>query len=558
MAIVIQASGLSHTFGGNQVFADLSFDLQEGDRVALVGENGAGKSTLFRILARHIAPQQGTLTFKRNLVVGYLAQHVVLPAGQSILQVVGGAGDAAARLEARMRELEQAMATAQDAALERVLDEYAACQAKLETLDGSAGATHLPEVLAGLGIPESRWDQPVDGLSGGEKKIVGLARLLIGAPEVLLLDEPDNHLDFAGKAWLESFIAAYRGAVLIISHDRYLLDRVAKRIFELEDGTLVEYQGAYTSYLAAKRERLLKQEQIYALRQRELRQLKRSAEQLTQWARQNPKFAGRAQNRWRMLAAQQAALDATPVPILERRRIRISLEARRGAARVLELQQVARRIGARTLLRPFDLTVVHGECVGLVGANGSGKSTLFRMILGQEAPTEGTVRLGPTIRAGYYAQEHETLDLESTPLEIVRALAPMTEEKALSFLRGMLFDRDDCATPVKKLSGGERSRLQIATLMLEGANLLLLDEPTNNLDIPSCEELEAALLQYEGTILVISHDRYFLDKVADRIVELDAGLVRDYPGGFSYYQEHHGHGTELTIPPPPIPRRKTR
>jgi ATP-binding cassette subfamily F protein 3 len=557
LSVLIQAAAMTHLYGGNQVFADLSFELHEGHRVAIIGENGAGKSTLFRILARELQPHAGVVTYKRNVLVGYLTQDFRLPPTLTLLEAVSGSGVELPALEQRMRFLEQRMAGDNQDDLAVVFEEYSACQEQYEALDGYGRASRISSVLTGLGIAEDRWERPVGVLSGGEKKMVGLASLLIDAPDVLLLDEPDNHLDLAGKAWLESYVTSHKGAVAIISHDRYFLDRAVNRLFELEDGTLHDFHGAYSAYVVEKRERLLRQEQLYELRQRELKQLKRSAERLTVWAKQNDKFARRAQNRWRMLAVQQAALDATPVPVVNRKRIRVDLESRRGAARVIEMRGVSRQIDGRVVLRPFDLVVGHGERIGIVGANGAGKTTLFRMVLGREAPTSGTLRLGPTIRAGYYAQEHETLDPETTPMAIVRALKPMTEEKALAFLRGLLFDRDDCVTPVRKLSGGERSRLQIATLMLAGVNLLMLDEPTNNLDIPSCEELESALLRYEGTIVAISHDRYFLDKVVDRIIEIDDGIVRDYPGNFSFYDRHRGLGAELTIHAPTPPGKRS-
>jgi len=556
MAMLMQSTNLGHSYGGNRIFENISFELQDGDRVALIGENGAGKSTFFSILARQLTPHNGVVTCKRNLLVGFLTQEIQIAPEQTLREVVGAAGEELRTLEEHMRSLEARMASAKEAGtMKALLEDYDACQTRFELLDGYGQEARVAAVLAGLGIAEERWDRPVGMLSGGEKKIAGLARLLVERPEVLLLDEPDNHLDFTSKAWLEEYIAAHHGAVAIISHDRYMLDRVVNRIFELEDGTIYEYQGTYSQYLVAKQTRLLRQKQIYEVRQREMKQIKRSAEQLTMWARQNDKFASRAQNRWRMLAAKQTELAATPMPMLNRRRIRVDLEAQRGAAKVLEIQGLGKSFGAQELLRPFELVIGHGERVGLVGANGSGKTTLFRLILGQEPPTCGVLRLGPTIRVGYYAQEHETLDLRTTPIAAVRAIKPMTEEKALSFLHGLLFDRDDCYNIVGKLSGGERSRLQIALLILGGANLLLLDEPTNNLDIPSSEELETALLAFEGTLVTISHDRYFLDKVADRIIELEHGMVYDYPGGFTYYEQHRGRGTALTTRTP-ISRRK--
>jgi ATP-binding cassette subfamily F protein 3 len=409
-------------------------------------------------------------------------------------------------------------------------------------------------VLSGLGFPPGRAEQLVAELSGGEKKLIGLARLLLDAPEVLLLDEPDNHLDFAAKAWLEAFIRAHRGAVALISHDRYFIDRTANRIFELARGTITTYPGNYAAFSAAKRSRLERDAELRALQVRELRKLKASAEQLTQWARQNPKFAPRAENMRRKLAEERARLEQTPVPELNRRQIDVAFAAERGSSLVLEASGLSKAYGDRVILAPFDLELRHGEAAGLVGPNGAGKTTLVRLIRGEEAPTSGTVRLGPSIVVGYYAQEQETLDPAAIPLELVRKLKPMSEQAAIGVLSRYLFTRDEMLGAVGALSGGQRARLQVAALILQGANFLVLDEPTNNLDLGSIEQLEAALSAFldedQGSILTISHDRAFLDAICTRIIALDAGIVRDYAGGFTYYHDHPTQGRELTIRPP--------
>jgi ATP-binding cassette subfamily F protein 3 len=438
-----------------------------------------------------------------------------------------------------------------DAELEAVLDEHAALLARLEASeadesDDPAGA----RVLRGLGFPEERWRTPVGKLSGGEKKLVALAKLLLAEPELILLDEPDNHLDEGGKTWLESYVRAHHGGVGLISHDRWFIDRAANEIFELEDGRITVYSGNYSAYLLEKRERLERQAQLRGLQEREFKKLKASAEALTQWARQNPKFAPRAENMRRKVAEERQRLEDEAPPIMNRRRIDVEFTAERGSTLVLEAMGLSKSFGSREVFKPFDLIIRHGERVGLVGANGSGKTTFFRLIRGEERPTAGTIRLGPSVVAGYYAQEQETLDPAATPIELVRKLKPLTEQQALSFLVGFLFDRDDALNRIANLSGGERARLQIATLILQGANFLLLDEPTNNLDLPSIEQLEAALLDFPGAILAISHDRYFLDKVCGRILELDSGVVRDFPGGFGYYRNHPEKGSVLTHRPP--------
>jgi ATP-binding cassette subfamily F protein 3 len=552
MTLLIQAASIRHAHGGNQIFEDVSFEVREGDRVALIGANGAGKSTLFRIMAKQIEPDAGTVTYRRGLTVGYLSQESSIAPNATMREAVSlAAGDPAA-LEARLRDLEARMAEAlDDDALTAVMDDYAATLSRLEAGPGFAHEAKGAEVLAGLRIPEERWDTPVGSLSGGESKLVGLAQLLVSEPEVLLLDEPDNHLDLAAKSWLEGYVRAHKGAVAVITHDRYFIDRAVNRIFELEDGCIESYPANYTAFVELKRQRLERVAQLRELQEREFKKLKASAEQLTQWARQNPKFAPRAENQRRKLEEERDRLDKAPPPILRRRRIEVDFDADRGSTLVLEARGLAKSFGAREIFKPFDLTIRHGEVVGLVGANGAGKTTLFRMIRGEEPATAGSLRIGPSVVVGYYAQQQETLDPTLTPLELVRKLKPYTEQQAISFLNTLLFDRTDALNRIANLSGGEKARLQIGSLILGGANFLLLDEPTNNLDIASTEVLEAALLDFPGAILTISHDRYFLDKLCTRTVEVRDGVVRDYAGGFGFYEANPEKGTVLTK----LPRR---
>jgi ATP-binding cassette subfamily F protein 3 len=548
MTILVQAANVRYAHGGNQIFDDVSFAIREGDRAALIGQNGSGKSTLFRLLARELAPQGGAVTHRRGLSVGYLHQQSALPAGQTVREVVAAAAGDPDALEARLHELEARLAEPlDDEAMAAVVDSYSALLERLDTVQNTDHEAELAEVLGGLRFPDHRWDQRIGDLSGGERKLVDVARFLLTQPDLLLLDEPDNHFDVEAKAWLEQWLTtSYRGAVCVISHDRYLIDRVATAIFELEDGRIREYPGNYSAYLELKRSRLEREGELRELREREFRKLKASAEQLTQWARQNDKFATRAENQRRKVAQERARLDAEPAPVLNRRQIKVEFDTERGSTDVIVGEGVTKVFGERTVFRPFDLLVRHGERVGLVGPNGAGKTTLVRMILGEEAPTRGTLRLGPSINVGYYAQEHETLDLAATPLETVRKVKPLTEQQALSALVGMLFDRDDAMNRIGALSGGEQARLQVALLILSGANLLVLDEPTNNLDMGSVEALERALLDFPGAIVTISHDRYFLDTICTRIIEVRDGVVRDFPGGYSSYVANPGIGTPLT------------
>ncbi len=548
MTLLVQAAEIAHTYGGHQLFDDVGFELREGDRFALIGANGAGKSTLFRIMARDVTPVRGTITYRRGVRVGFLTQASTLDPAATVRDVVAlAAGDAHA-LEQRLQQLERAMASdLSDDALTAVMDEYGEVLARLEAGEGTTGSDSPGfRVLSGLHVPEQLWDAAIGTLSGGEKKLVALARLLVEAPEVLLLDEPDNHLDLEAKSWLERHLSERSGAVAVISHDRYFIDRVANRIFELEDGRIEVYPGNYTAFVEERRRRRERAQQLRDLDEREYKKLKASAEQLTQWARQNPKFAPRAENQRRKMEEERLRLDSAPVARLDRRQIDVEFDARRGGTMVIEGQGLEKRFGARQIVQPFDLIVRHGERVGLVGPNGAGKTTLFRLLLGIEPPSGGSVRIGAAIQPGYYAQEHETLNPRQTPMEFVRARKPFTEQQAIGCLNGLLFTRHQMLNPIEFLSGGEKARLQVAGLILEGANLLMLDEPTNNLDLGSIEALERALADFGGTMIAISHDRFFLDTVCYRTLEIRDGVVRDYAGGFGFYEAHPELGTVLT------------
>ncbi len=547
MAILIQASHVAYAHGGNQIFTDLTFELKDGDRIAVVGANGTGKSTLFRLLARELRPQRGDIVHQRGLTLGYLAQHSTLDQALTPYELVGSVSSDPETLDRELARLEAQLAEPlTDDQMTEVLEQYNRTLALLdEGVDRDPG-TVIGELLTGLRLSERLWRQPVGQLSGGEKKLVAIARFLCQQPSVLLLDEPDNHLDVVAKAWLENYLATYPGVVGLITHDRYMIDRVANEIVELEDGAVQEYPGNYSAFRRQKRDRLERQAQLRELQEREYKKLKESAEQLTQWARQNPKFATRAENQRRKMAEERARLDAIPVPILNRRTIDVEFAAERGGDMVLHGDDVSKDYDTHTVFEPFDLVIRHGERIGLIGPNGAGKTTLFRLIQQVETPSSGVLRLGSSISLGYFAQEQESIDPTRSPIDLVRRIKPLNEQQALGFLISFLFDRDDAMRPAGELSGGEQSRLQIALLILSGANFLLLDEPTNNLDIDSVEALEEALTEFGGTILAISHDRYFLDRVCTRTLGLDEGMIQDYPGPYSWVQENPEKGTPLT------------
>jgi ATP-binding cassette subfamily F protein 3 len=555
--IIVNLDTIVHRYGSQSVLDGVAWEIQAGQKIGLVGPNGAGKSTLLRIIAGEIKPDSGFVYRHKETRIGYLAQEPALDPERTVWEEVMAASEDLVRVEAELRRFEARMADPdvyrEEAVLERVLAAHARAQAQFEELDGYRYENRAREALRTLGLSQNDFDLPVSALSGGQKKLVGLAKLLaVGADasspdsagrSLLLLDEPDNHLDLAGKAYLERFIDSFPGTVIIVSHDRYLLDRTVTHVAEMEDQRLVLYLGNYSAYAVEKQLRLLRQQQRYEAQQKEIARIEAAIARFEHWASLvvDERHARQARSRRKMLER----MEQVEKPILERRRMGLQLNGWRGSQKVLEILDLDKVFPAplkggdeQIIMVGLSLLLWHGERVGLLGPNGAGKSVLFRCILGQEEPSRGTVRIGPSVRMGYYAQEHETLDLDQTPIEEVRQVRPMYEQQAVRHLGRFLFPYEVVRKRVRDLSGGERSRLQLAKLMLSDANLLLLDEPTNNLDLPSCEVLENALDEFEGTVLVISHDRYFLDRVVDRIVELEDGTLAEYPGDYTYYAEH--------------------
>jgi ATP-binding cassette, subfamily F, member 3 len=550
--ILVQFDAVTRGYGAQPVLEAVSWTLHSGQKIGLVGPNGAGKSTLLKLIAEELHPETGRLTRSKGMQVGYLAQEPTLPE-TTVWEAAVSADAELYTLEHELRRLETRMAdpalvlSANNGALTRTMEAYARAQERFERLDGYAHEARVREILESLGFTEARFDMPTTVLSGGQRKLVGLARLLVAGADLLLLDEPDNHLDLAGKEILERFIRGFPGTVVLVSHDRYLLDETVDGIVEIEDGRLTEFQGNYTTYAMEKELRLLRQQQAYQAQQKEIAHIEAAAERFEHWASMvvNERHARQARTRRRWLA-QMERIDK---PILERRRMGLELEGWRGSKKVLEIINLDKVFGRRgeeqILFLGLNLVILRGERVGLLGPNGAGKSVLLRGILGDEPMSGGEIRLGPSVRIGYYAQRHETLKPDATLIDVVRDAAadarqPMTESQATALLGSMLFPYAMCRKRVRELSGGERSRLQLTRLMLSDANLLLLDEPTNNLDLPSCEVLERALDGFQGTVLVVSHDRYLLDRVVDRVIELRDGTLTEYAGDYSSYRERRG------------------
>jgi len=540
--IAVNLDQVAVTYVTEPVFEALSWEIHDDRVVGLVGPNGCGKSTLLRLIAGELTSDTGFTVRKKGLSMGYLAQEPQLEAGRTVWQEALTASAELARVEAELARLEAKLADpavyGDEKALARVLGQQEKALDEYAEFGGPSYEGRVCSTLHDLGFGEADFDLPVEVLSGGQKKLLGLARLLITQPDLLLLDEPDNHLDLAGKAALERFIREHKGAVIIVSHDRYVLDMVVDEIAELEDGRLTLYPGTYSEYAFEKRTRLLRQQQLYQAQQKEVTRLEQAAKRLLTWGKvyDNVKFIRRGKN----ILKRLERMDKIERPVLERKRMGLELAGWRGSSKVLQVSNLDKVFpsaeGETIVLAGLDLLVWQGERVGLVGPNGAGKSLLFRLILGQEVPSGGEITIGPSVAIGTYTQEHENLDYERTLLDTVRYAGALSEEAAVSFLTKFLFTYEQARGLVGNLSGGERSRLQMALLMLSGANFLLLDEPTNNLDIASAEVLEEALDDFGGTVLVISHDRYFLDRVVGRIVELDEGMLTEYIGGYSDYQ----------------------
>jgi len=508
-------------FGGRRVLDGLDLEVGPRARVGLVGANGAGKSTILRLLAGDDTPDSGTLTVRKGATVAFLPQMVDGDDRTALATVRAGVPEVAA-LDAELGDVESALA---DPALaddlkrmERLLERQARL---IEALGGLTVEGDAIRILRDLGMDVERDVRPTRAMSGGERKLVALAACLVRKPDLLLLDEPEAHLDMDRRALLEELVARASGAVVVVSHDRYLLDEVVTQIAELEGGRVKMWQGGYSAYTVARELALKRQAEVYQAQQKEIARLESAMKQFAHWARMtlDERFATRARNMQRRIDR----MDTVDRPVLERRRMALELRsAARGGERVVALD------GAELdpVLVDVSLEVGRGERLGIVGPNGAGKTVLLKLLAGELALTSGSRWAGPSIAFDHLSQSVDELPGDASAIDVVRAMGAMTEDEAVRKLMGFLFDYEQVRRPVSSMSGGERTRLRCLTLMLGGANCLLLDEPTNHLDIASVEVLEGALERFDGTIVAVSHDRYFLDRIADRVVEVKDLEVR--------------------------------
>ncbi len=531
--MLFRLTEVTKAYGAQEVLRGVTFQINPGEHVGLVGRNGAGKTTILRLITGAESADDGEIERLRGLRFGALAQHVDFRGERTVMDAALEVFERLRALEARMRELEHAMTEKSGEELDRAMGEYSDAQHEYEREGGFSFHARAEAVLLGLGFAKDEFGKRAESLSGGEKNRLGLARLLLLEPDILLLDEPTNHLDVEAVEWLEEFLASYKSAYLIISHDRFFLDHTVGRILDLDNGRIESYKGNYSQYLVEKEERREQQQRAYE-QQRELIArtedfIRRNlAGQKTKQAKSRRNFLERLERLENVSQADKANFKLRPTM--------------RTGDQVLVLDKLTIGFPTRTLARDLSLTLRRGERLGIIGGNGTGKTTLLRTILGEQRPLDGEARWGTNVSVGYYDQRLLSVDERNTVIEELRGLASssVTDGELRSFLGRFLFTGDDVFKPISALSGGEKGRLALAKLIYSRVNVLLLDEPTNHLDIASCEALEDALNDYDGTIITVSHDRYFLDRIATQILFFSDRGVEFFDGGYSeFYESHH-------------------
>jgi ATP-binding cassette subfamily F protein 3 len=530
---VLVADRITKYYEADLILDAVSLTIDERDRIGLIGANGTGKTTLCRALLRELELDEGEVRLAQGATVGYLAQEAGFPEGQTLWEMAMGCFPALREMERRLRECEEQMAHAAADSMEPLLERHERIRAEYERAGGYEYQVRAATVLTGLGFAQADFGRELATFSGGEKSRAALATLLLRSPDLLLLDEPTNHLDIQGTEWLEEYLCGYGGAVVVISHDRRFLNQTVRRMLEIEDHQLVEYTGGYDDYVRQKEERLLNYHRRYEKQQREReRQLA-----FVRWA-----LGTCQEKRVRAAKSRLKLLDKVEwldPPASERRKVNLRFTPRiRGGDEVLELSGVTVGYPGVPLLRGLDLFLRRGDRLGVVGPNGCGKTTLLKVLLHELAPLAGRVRLGTSVEPAYYAQERPAVTTANTVLtefgEVVRDATP---GELRHLLARFLFVEDDVFKPVAALSGGEQSRLALAKLIMARPSFLILDEPTNHLDIDSREALEHALQQYTGTILVVSHDRYFLDAVVNQVLVIEEDAAHLHPGNYTAYRE---------------------
>lgn len=531
--MILNCSNISKAFSDTDILSDVSFHIEENEKTAVTGANGAGKSTLMKIITGELSPDSGTVTVKKDCTLGYLAQHQDISSEKTVYEEVLSVKQDVMELELSLRKLEHDMKTAEGSVLEKYLNTYSSLNHEFEMKNGYAVRSEITGVIKGLGFSEDEFEKKISSLSGGQKTRVALCRLLLKKPDILLLDEPTNHLDLRATEWLETYLKNYPGSVIIISHDRYFLDKTVTKIIELENAAGTVYHGTYSEYAVKKAALMHARMKAYLNNRREIKHQQEVIDKLKQFNRE--KSVKRAESREKMLARTEVI--EKPVTANDGMKLMLEPDTLSGKD-VLSVNGISKSFGSNKLFKDISFDIKRGEKVALIGANGTGKTTILKIINGLIDADEGSIKTGANVSCGYYDQEHQVLNMNKTLFDEIQDTYPdMNNTKVRNVLAAFLFTNDDVFKKIGELSGGERGRILLAELMLSNANFLLLDEPTNHLDMMSREILENAINNYTGTCLFVSHDRYFINAVATRILDLGNGTITSYCGNYDYYLE---------------------
>ena len=531
--MILSCNNITKTFGTDTILSDCSFHIEEREKAAIVGPNGAGKSTLLKIIMGRLPADDGTVTISKDKTLGYLAQHQNLSSDGTIYDELLSVKKDIIALEEKIRETEQQMKNATGEQLDTLLDQYTKMNHQFELENGYAYQSEIVGVLKGLGFTEDDFSLPVNTLSGGQKTRVALGKLLLSKPDIILLDEPTNHLDMESIRWLENYLLGYNGSVIIVAHDRYFLDRIVTKIIEIENTHVTVFSGNYTAY--ADKKKILRNMQLkeYLNQQREIKHQQEVITKLKQFNRE--KSIKRAESREKML--DKLEVVDKPAEINDKMNIELNPSVISGND-VLSVSHLSKAFDDNTLFTDISFDIKRGERVALIGNNGTGKTTILKIINDILPADSGEIKLGSKVTIGYYDQEHHVLDPDKTLFdELQDAYPDLNNTQIRNTLAAFLFTNDDVFKYIRDLSGGERGRVSLAKLMLSNANFLILDEPTNHLDMVSKEILENALNSYTGTVLYVSHDRYFINTTATRIIELVGQTTVNYIGNYDYYIE---------------------
>lgn len=531
--MVLACNNISKAFGEKIILQDASFHIKDREKAAIVGINGAGKSTLLKIIMGQLSKDNGEVIISNGKTLGYLSQHQELDGTRSIYEEVLTAKKEIIELEEQIHQLELKMEGMSGEELEILLNTYTRLTHEFEMKDGFSYKSEVSGVIKGLGFTEAEFCKPTKNLSGGEKTRVSLGKLLLVKPDILLLDEPTNHLDMESIGWLETYLMNYKGSIIVVAHDRYFLDRIATKIIEVERGKVSVYQGNYSTYAQKKNKLMTDLQKHYNDQQKEIKAQQEVITKLRSFNRE--KSIKRAESREKLLNK----IDLIDKPITQEKQMSITLEPNVLSGKdVLRVTDLGKSFHDKVLFTGVNFEVKRGERVAVIGKNGSGKTTLLRMIMGDKSWDMGEVVTGSKVHIGYYDQEHQVLDLKKNIFQEISDNYPNLENtKIRNVLAAFMFTGDEVFKKIEDLSGGERGRVSLAKLMLSEANFLVLDEPTNHLDILSKEILENALIGYSGTVIYVSHDRYFINRTATRIIEIDEKSIHNYIGNYDYYLE---------------------